>query len=68
MAKKTEKWVTIDGAKVRHVWTCQTEKKYCPNGGNETFVGPGFYEENGTPVCSECGDDMMYLRTEIRKE
>jgi hypothetical protein len=63
MAKK--KWVTIDGADVRHVWACQATD--CPHKGEDSTVGPGFYEENGTPVCGSCGDDMKYLRTEIRR-
>lgn len=27
------------------------------------FVAPSFYEESGTPICSECGEDMEYTGT-----
>lgn len=60
-----ETWVTIDGSNVRHVWACQDAG--CGNKGKETTVEPGFYEQNGTPVCGDCGNDMEYLRTEMRK-
>ena len=41
-----------------HVWKCNE----CVT---KVEVTPDFYEENGTPVCEKCGDDMAYCRTEI---
>ncbi len=41
-----------------HVWKCNE----CVT---KVEVTPDFYEENGTPVCSDCGNDMMYSHTEV---
>jgi hypothetical protein len=41
-----------------HVWKCNE----CDT---KVEVTPDFYEENGTPVCLDCSDDMTYCRTEI---
>ena len=41
-----------------HVWKCNE----CAT---KIEVTPDFYEENGTPVCVDCGNDMAYFRTEI---
>ena len=41
-----------------HVWKCNE----CAT---KVEVTPDFYEENGTPVCVDCGNDMAYCRTEI---
>jgi hypothetical protein len=62
---KTPKWKTIKDDKVIHVWECLK----C---GEKAEVNPTFYEESGTPVCSGekdrgCdGDDMTYVKTQIR--
>lgn len=29
-------------------------------------VGPGFYQDNGTPTCKKCGEDMGYIETQIK--
>lgn len=29
------------------------------------IVTPDWYEDNGTPICPECGEDMTYSHTEI---
>jgi hypothetical protein len=52
-----EIWVTVLDQHVRHVWKDPS--------GNEHFVGPDFYGQNGTPVDDETGDDMEYVRTEL---
>jgi len=56
-------WKVIPDEKVRHVWANE-------DGSGEITVDPGFYSDNGTPVCvdedSEFFDcDMVYVRTEI---
>lgn len=53
----TENWITIDDVKVRHIWVYSN--------GMEIAVSPAWYEENGTPVDAETGDDCEYVRTEI---
>lgn len=50
-------WKTIEDAKVRHIWT--------DSSGEEHAVPPTYYEENGTPIDAETGDDMTYTCTEI---
>ena len=32
----------------------------------EAEVGPVWYQDNGTPVCIECDQDMDYQFTEIK--
>lgn len=57
---ETETWITIDDSKIRHLWGCTYDP--CT-----TEVSPSFYMDNGTPICTVCGAEMKYLRTEIRK-
>ena len=56
---KKQQWVVISDDKVRHIWTC-------PDCAAKSFVIPEWYTNNGTPTC-ECGTDMRYKKTEIRK-
>lgn len=58
MSNEQWTWVTVYDSFVRHIWQ--------DSGGDEHAVSPDFYEENGTPVCPESGDDMTYLRTEVK--
>lgn len=51
-------WVTISDSAVRHVWR--------DSEGDEHFIPPTYYEESGTPVDAETGDDMTYVRTEVK--
>lgn len=51
-------WVTISDTAVRHVWK--------DSSGEEHVVPPTYYEESGTPVDAETGDDMIYVRTEVK--
>ena len=63
-------WVKVSDSKVRQVWQCET----C---GKVAYTSPGDLAEVGTPICTGnddpdyeniCeGDDMVYVRTEIRK-
>jgi formylmethanofuran dehydrogenase subunit E len=50
-------WKIIDDTKLRHVWRCVDCK-------NESVVEPWWYQNNGTPVCEDCDEDMLYLSTE----
>ena len=52
-------WETINDVQVRHVWN--------GSNGDQVYVSPDWYEDNGTPVDPETGDDMTYSHTEIRK-
>ena len=54
-----DKWTVIDDTKLRHVWRCAD----C---GVQSEVEPWWYQNNGTPVCDDCGDDMAYLSTEMK--
>lgn len=47
----------VEDRKIYHIWK--------DSEGEEHAVHPDFYEENGTPICPESGDDMEYIRTEI---
>lgn len=65
MANKPEElevWVTLPDASIRHVWA--PEGSTDPD--DEIFVSPDWYADNGTPVDPETGDDMCYVRTEVR--
>lgn len=54
-----EVWNIIDDTKIRHVWRCVL----CED---EINVDPWWYQENGTPVCVDCDEDMNYLSTEMK--
>lgn len=64
MAKKERRkpiksrWVKLPDRLFRHVWRCPRCKA-------EACIGPDYYEENGTPVCSDCDEDGVYVRTEV---
>ena len=53
-------WEPVLDRDVQHIWRCP----YCEN---DTAVGPGFYEESGTPVCEGCEEDMAYVRTDVAR-
>ena len=50
-------WIIIDDKKIRHLWKCAD----C---NNAVYLEPGYYSEMGEPVCTDCDDDMEYIRTE----
>lgn len=58
-----QEWVKVEDCDVRHIWAN-------PDGTGEVEVSPDFYAHNGTPVCDFesdfDGEDMIYVRTEIR--
>ena len=55
-------WKKLEDCDVRGIWVCRNEDCFEQE---RAVVGPGFYEENGTPVCSECSRDMAYQHTEV---
>lgn len=56
------RWQPIKDRNVVHKWECPN-KKDC---GNFTQVGPAWYQNNGTPMCTDCDEDMHYVDTEVR--
>ena len=38
---------------------------YCECCDDVIEVNPDFYQDNGTPVCMECDEDMLYSHTEV---
>ena len=55
-------WKKIEDENVQHYWKCPNAE--C-NLHNESIVTPDWYEDNGTPVCGDCGEDMKYVKTKI---
>jgi len=37
----------------------------CEHSDTEITVTPGWMTDNGNPICSECGEEYWYLRTEV---
>jgi len=64
MPKIKKQWKEIDDQYVRLLWKKNCE---CPESEatGDTSVSPTFFQDNGTPICGECGEDMVYVRTEI---
>ena len=56
-----ENWRLIDDSKIRDVW-------YCPDCEDKAYVKPLWYQDNGTPVCADCDNDMNYIGTEMNYE
>ena len=54
-----ENWHTINDEDTRAIWEC-------PECYAEAIISPTFYTENGTPMCTECDKDMIYVRTEVK--
>lgn len=60
-------WKKIPDERVRSVWV-KDERDDCGDGPDTVFINPDWYEENGTPICCWCGEDMVYSHTEIMVE
>jgi hypothetical protein len=56
-------WRKIPDSIVQHVWKKAADDD-CGEGPKTVVVPPGWYEENGTPICF-CGEDLVYSHTEI---
>lgn len=72
MAKR--KWIEIPDCDVRHVWEMEDDDRCLVDTGSGptlakkrvVHVATTSYADSGIPVCEECGDNMTYVRTEIR--
>ena len=51
---------TIKDEDIYNVWLPK-----CGCNVDEAVVHPDFYEDNGTPICPECGEDMRYAHTDV---
>ena len=51
-------WTAIEDHDINHHWQC------CICNASAD-VGPDWYQDNGTPVCIECDQDMDYQYTEV---
>ena len=51
-------WEKIEDDKIRAVWRC-------PLCTDEVNIEPDWYQNNGTPMCTDCDEDMYYLKSEI---
>lgn len=40
----------------------------CPECGEAVTITPDFYQNNGTPMCIECDEDMEYTHSEVTLE
>ena len=56
--KNKDNYLTIADHNVNMFWQC------CICNASAD-VGPDWYQDNGTPVCMECDQDMDYVKTEI---
>lgn len=65
--KQESNWSRVPDHHIRHIWklatTCLDE---CAD--RTVEVDPDWYANNGTPICGECGTDMVYSHTEIRNK
>lgn len=52
-------WKKLEDHQVNHVW-------HCPECGEVADIAPGWYQDNGTPTCVECDQDMLYEFTEVK--
>lgn len=57
--RKEPRWPIIKDARIVHEWRC-------PGCKATAQVGPAWYQDNGTPMCTDCDEDMEYLRTRIK--
>jgi hypothetical protein len=53
-------WNKIPDSMVRHIWCDPNDESI------EIEVDPSWYASNGTPITEETGEDMCYVRTEIK--
>ena len=60
MKTMEDEFITVPDSCVVNIWKCQDT-------GDEISITPDWYEQNGTPITPETGQDMVYLRTEINR-
>ena len=56
-SRKEPVWTEMSNNDIRHVWMDEES-------GEETYLSPDFYSDNGTPI-GDTGMDMIYVRTEV---
>tara|TARA_R110001599_G_scaffold260894_1_gene461247 strand:+ start:171 stop:443 length:273 start_codon:yes stop_codon:yes gene_type:complete len=62
-------WRPIKDEKILHRWRCVCDGRNDPEGikwnssVHTVEVSPDWYEDNGTPVCMNCSEDMQYIET-----
>lgn len=47
-------WRPIKDKLILHRWQCRC---------TTVELSPDWYQDNGTPACTNCGDDMFYVET-----
>lgn len=61
--KEKKNWKKVADNRIQHIWKsgcdCKTKRA------GDVSVTPDWYQENGTPICGECGSDMRYSHAEI---
>lgn len=62
--RRKRRWRTVPDRTVRHRWDRDCE---CTDADKSVYVDPAFYADNGTPGCAECGNDRIYVRTEVQR-
>ena len=62
MSKQIRKWRKIADSSIRHRWDRACDCKLTER---SVYVDPAFYENSGIPVCEQCGQDRIYVRTEV---
>jgi len=53
----------IEDSDVHNIWAC---KSVLCNNEDEVDISPDWYQQNGTPVCPDCDEDMDYQHTKIK--
>lgn len=56
-----KEWKVIADHLIKHYWQCV--EPGCDTG---AYVGPGEYQDIGTPMCVKCDCDMVYFWTEVK--
>lgn len=59
-----KKWEDVQDNHVRTVWVCEEEN--CDCGNHEVYLFPCDIINTGIPICPETGNDLTYLKTEIK--
>lgn len=55
-----EQWIKVSDTQIRHVWVGDSDEN--------VYVSPDWYEENGTPIDPDTGDNMSYSHTEVLRK
>lgn len=55
--------VRVKDDMIEHIWKSRCD---CGDAVKECRLPPTYYDDNGTPVCGECGEEFAYSHTEIK--